>query len=588
MKSKSLRYVASAFLTVSMCFSVLAGCGKKSANEDSGLSSDVESTVQEETADETSTRNTGSGDSEFDMDELYVIDMLGCSIEDFVSTDSTVGKEIAKNTGIALNYIAYPGDFQEKQAMMLAGGDYGEIQYMQHNDMVKKYIDAGALINLDDYKDMLPNFYKRFEEQIPYWRALAPDGGLYKWEVTVPRGNTGTFLFGVEVRSDILEYYGWPELVTASDWIDFLEKAVKDFPTTPDGQDTIGITLLMGEPWGAQGVIPIAAEYGDTYVNAGNDYYIYNVKTKQFEDYLMCDETKESMRFFNTLYQKGILDPECFTDLADITEQKMSSGRAIAEFYCNWFNVGVYNELANAGHPEMAYIMLPFQLDSQEGQKYIAKKTVTYAFDSYGVTKNCKDPERLLKAIDWICSEEGQMLLQCGLEGVHYTVEDGKRVPTELRIQCTKDNAVVKQEGLQDGISAYFYGLPYIFAPAEDGQPYKLSVEQEYNDEFMLSDREKEAFAALGWRNSGAWWEDNVEFADCGFIDSCALDTTSDLGKVGQKMVDVRIKYTGALIMAEDFDTTWEEMMEEYNKLDRQAVIDAMNEKLKELNATLK
>lgn len=586
MKKRSLLRFTSLSLIMTMCLSSLIGCGDQS-------SSPADSTVQESTEEAVSGQEEGGDDArEADAsetegmpDDLYIIDMLGVVDSDYMSTDTTIGKVVAEKTGVAFNYIAYPGDLQEKQAMMLAGGDYGELQYMQHNDIVKKYIEAGALINLDDYKDLMPHFYERFKEQIPYWRALAPDGGLYKWEMGQPRDDScPAATWGIDVRSDILEYYGWPELVTASDWIAFLEKAIQDFPTTPDGQETIGLTLPMGEAWGAQGVVPIASEYGDTYANAGNDYYIYNVKTHQFEDYLLCEEAKESIRFFNTLYQKGLFDEECFTDTGDTTAQKMSSGRAICDFYCDFYNSTAYVELSKAGHPEMAYVELPFQLDSQKGQKYVTRKVVTDPFDSYGITKNCKDPERLCKLIDWSCTDEGQLLLQSGIENVHYTVEDGKRVPTELRIQCTKDSDLANQEGLLDNIR----GLPYIFTRAEDGQPFNLTYEQEYQDTHNLNDREKEAYAALGWRNSQQWWQDNTERVDCGFINSCALDTTSDLGKVGQKMIDVRLKYTGALIMAEDFDAVWNEMLAEYDKLDHQAVIDAMNEKQAELDAQLK
>ncbi|MCI8595152.1 MAG: hypothetical protein HFF09_07885, partial [Oscillospiraceae bacterium] len=67
---------------------------------------------------------------------------------------------------------------------------------------------------------------------------------------------------------------------------------------------------------------------------------------------------------------------------------------------------------------------------------------------------------------------------------------------------------------------------------------------------------------------------------DVGYAQSCALDTTSDLGKVGAKMVETRTKYTASLIMAENFETVWEELIEEYDKLDHETVIDAMNENL--------
>lgn len=222
---KNSKKILALLLAVIMLVTCFAGCGKTEADPVegepvAGENNEATDPKKEEVAD----------------DDLYVIDILvaGTSIDS--SLDTAIGQYIAEEFGIAFNYIGYSGDIQEKQALMLAGGDYNEIQYMQYQTIVQQYMDAGVLINLDDYKDILPDFYKRFENEIPYWRIGSPDGGLYKWEGNAPRTySTKADHLDMVVRSDVLEYYGYPELVSASDWIAFLEQAVKDFPTTPDG-----------------------------------------------------------------------------------------------------------------------------------------------------------------------------------------------------------------------------------------------------------------------------------------------------------------------------------------------------------------
>ena len=207
---------------------------------------------------------------------------------------------------------------------------------------------------------------------------------------------------------------------------------------------------------------------------------------------------------------------------------------------------------------------------------------------SYGLTDKCQEPEKVLKFINWCCTEEGQMILQSGFEGVHYTVEDGVRVPTELRKECSLNSEVALREGLASGNSTYFKGLPFVISAAPDGQPYNLALESAYKDEFNLSDRQKEVYAAMGWESSNDWWDENAVVANAGFSQACALDTTSDLGKIGAKMVELRVKYSANLLMADDFDAVWEELMAEYDKLDHEAVIAAMNEKLAEHKASVK
>ena len=239
--------------------------------------------------------------------------------------------------------------------------------------------------------------------------------------------------------------------------------------------------------------------------------------------------------------------------------------------------------MTEAGHPEMSYIQQPFQLDSQKGQKYVFPVRYSYPYNSYGITKNCKYPERVAKFLNWCCTDEGQIVLQSGLEGTHYTVENGKRVPTELFYECSKDQEIKKQEGVIGALS----GLPLCSSLAEDGQPFDLSQTWEFVDSFSLTEREKEAFEGLGWSTSNQWWTENEQGVDAGYYQSCALDTASDLGKLGAKMVEVRVKYSANLLMASDFEAVWSELMQEYDKLDHQSVIDAMNETLSGYKAAI-
>ena len=144
---------------------VLAGCAQKADQPEQGASVTTEETTELANASETS-------------GNLWTIDVLTDTILGESSIDTTVGKKLAEDFGIAFNFSTYSGDLLEKQALMLAGGDYNEIQYMQGQTMVQKYIDAGALLNLDDYKDFLPDFYEKFADVIPIWRTAAKDGGL--------------------------------------------------------------------------------------------------------------------------------------------------------------------------------------------------------------------------------------------------------------------------------------------------------------------------------------------------------------------------------------------------------------------------
>ncbi|MCI9133645.1 MAG: extracellular solute-binding protein [Lachnospiraceae bacterium] len=380
---------------------------------------------------------TGRYGGQDSQEELYMIDVIPAGVNQDSTLDTTVGKEIADRFGIGFNFIKYTGDMQEKQAAMLASGDYNELQCMQTTAISDQYIQAGVLLNL------IENFI--------------PDVIGY---------------YGISVRTDVLEYYGWPNLVTASDWIEFLKKAVKDFPEAYDGTPTVGLTLPGAEAYGMN-LMGGLWEEGATYPgNAGGVNWLYNLETEEFEDAMHSSEKKESLKFFHDCYEAGVLDPELFTDNHDMTVEKMSNGSAIAVWYVNWNNKTANQALTEAGHPEMSYITQPIQLDSQKGQKFVTTRMFLYPFNQYGVTDKCKDPEKLLKFLNWCCTEEGQLLLQNGLEGVHYEIQDGERVPTDLYLEMLRDVELQNKEGLPGGLATgsyeMFQCLSYDMSVAED------------------------------------------------------------------------------------------------------------------------
>lgn len=586
---KLKRRILIALLAALMLLSCLTGCAKQDTKEDAPAQADHASPD----GDQQTLPAEGEAMTEFDVGEkywsgksedVYTLDLLCDDAPVDCSTQTTIGKYIYDKFGIVFNYVGFSGDIQQQQAMMLAGSDYNELMYMQTNTIAKQYMDAGVLLNLDDYKDILPDFYSMWEQSIPYWRSVSADGKLYKWDCRVPQ--QGEY-FDMMVRSDVLEYYGWPTLVSTSDWLDFLEQALADFPTTFDGQATVGMAIPMAESWGLAGLTPTMYEKGDTYLPVSNDWFTYNAKTEEFEEMVYVDDVKDSYKFFNEAYQRGILDEECFTDTCDNLQQKMNNGSAIAVFYVTWLTGAANQTLADAGHEEMSYIHMPIQSDAQvaAGQGHERVLSYTYDFQSWAVTDKCKDPERLLTFINWCSTDEAQLLFNSGLEGVHYTLdENGVRQPTEALIEAAKAGELSTKEGLFRGGATVFRGMPLKTGSWTDGKKLNLCDTTEFTTAVEGETRTSYSYEQLGWDSDTAWWDENAAWVEAGHSDTF-LDPASDLGQIGAKMTDIRVKYSGQLIVSEDFDSVWAQMMDEYELLDHAAVLDALNAQLAALKA---
>lgn len=564
-KARLLRTMAST-VVLCMALSIFSACGGNTPSADS-----------------TGKNTVSSNDTQ--SSELYKIQILSDPLKVVkTSSDTEIGKVLKEKFNVEFEFIPLTGDSREKQNLMLASGDYPEIVRLEGNDMVNKYISAGALVSLDDYLPEGKNFTERFKEQIPYWRVAAPDGKLYKWEMLVPQDFAATpEINDIGVRTDALEKQGWPNLVTEDDWFNFLKTAMEQMPET-NGQKTIGMVIPFAESWGP--ALTAFIEKGGKYVDEGtNDAVIWNQIDQKWEEVFTTKEIIDNYRWFNKLYNAGILDPDCFTDTLDQVRDKVTSGRALSMWYVIWEMGGANVELTSAGHPEMQYIHMPIRSNAQvaANEKRLIRVETTRPFDSIAITKNAKDPERIFKMLDWCLSDEGQKLIRSGVEGKQYKIVDGKRVPTDEFINTSNSDPLYSEKA---GLGLFNF-LGAVKLKANDGISYDMASEPAYADILALTDRQKEAYKKLGWKTSSDYWLKVGESAPNGLTGTCSLDPSSEEGKINEKFNAFRIQAAAKLITAKDFDSALSEVMEQYKKLDIKKVVDKYNQILAENKAKL-
>ena len=494
-----------------------------------------------------------------------------------LSNENEIGKVLEEKFNIVFEYIPLTGDLNEKVNLLLATGDYPELIGMTGVDNIRKYIDAGAAISLESYIENAPNFQREFKEQIGFWRNYSGKNEVCHWESGV--GGTVGERFGyipgdIVVRSDALEKQGWPTLTSASDWIPFLKQAMQDFPET-DGKKSIGLTSTFAEPWGLQGIAGIGYEKGEHLTGAaGNNAVIWNHTESTFVDYFLCEEALETIRWFNALYREGILDEESFTDLYQQTVDKVKSGQALSIWYSGWAAGEANQAFRDAGKPEMQYVSIPFQLDSQAStnQKRASGIAYTNFSDIYCITKNAEHPERIFEVVEFALSDEGQILLQSGIEGITYNIVDGKRVPTDEYLA----NWSSFEWKMGVGMAWEYRYLPSINGLASDGVQYNMNSPE--IEELLRDERANEAIDKMDLNQ----WYDRIKFV---FIDSNAtsvtLDSTSEESRIETRLIDFRVKAYAQLILAEteaEYESILANLIAEYKKLEPERVIDAYNE----------
>ncbi|MGO4275439.1 extracellular solute-binding protein, partial [Paenibacillus sp. TAF58] len=283
-------------------------------------------------------------------------------------------------------------------------------------DIVSKYIAAGAIIPLDDLIAKYgPNVKKMYGDTLKKTRFT--DGKNYylsNWY-----GPENEPVFGMNMRMDWLKQIAPDKAEGGKPFTaDEFETLLKDFKTKlgkADGKDVFPMSF-NGENMGAvlgtfKGMWGMKTYYED------NGALKYDVKDPKYKDMLM---------YLNKLYREGLIDPEWPVNKKQTWEQKISNGLVFASPGAYW-DFGTPNGvLKKAGGPEKQ--LYPYKLvgPGVDPAKTTLGPKSSLGWDAIAITKTNKNPERTMKLIDFLASEEGQYLLMWGIEGVHWDTKDGK------------------------------------------------------------------------------------------------------------------------------------------------------------------
>ncbi|MCC3381431.1 ABC transporter substrate-binding protein [Paenibacillus farraposensis] len=475
-----------------------------------------------------------------------------------------VGQEIIKKTGVTLNAEhAVNGRGEEKFALMVASGEYPDLVYPKGE--VGKMVDAGALIDLTDLIDKYgPNIKKVYGDYFNRIKYSSEDPGIY----TIPT-NLGVdhLAFdaqaGFEIQHQALKKLGYPKIRTVQDF----EKALKDYvvkyPTT-NGQPTIPLSL-DAEDWKIQITVTNPAVTATGGPDDG-EYYI-DPKTHQAILHYKRPEEREYFRWLNHMNNEGLLDKDTFVQKSDQYKAKIASGRVIGLIDQEWNYQDAENALKAAGNDEFTYAHFPVTLN----EKYKDHSLQPIGFDSaygIGITTSCKNPVRAIKFLDFLASDEGQILRNWGIEGQHYNIENGKRVvPAAVQQRKNTDNASFSRES---GIGLYWIWGPHYGDGIKDpsGNYYTTNFPEMIAENYSQAEKESlQAYKARTWKDLFPN-EKDFPVKEWGAAYNMPIPTNTNYNVIFQKSQDIVRKRIPEAILAkpDQFDTVYDRMLQELNQ----------------------
>ncbi|MEO2259079.1 ABC transporter substrate-binding protein [Paenibacillus amylolyticus] len=404
-----------------------------------------------------------------------------------------VGKKITEETGVSIDaeFDISSGGGNDRISLMAASGDYPDLIFPKGN--LTRLVDAGAMIDLTDLiEEHAPNLKKIYGEHFNRLKYSNDDPSIY-WIPTNGAIDQVSFdaTNGTAIQHRVVKELGYPEIKTLNDFENVLREYYEKHPTTDDGQPTIPLTL-SADGW--RRMITVTDPAVMSTGGPGDGEYFINPDTYEAVLHYKRPEEKEYFRWLNKMYNEGLLDKDSFVQKDDQYKSKIASGRVLSLLDPSWGFSDAENALKSAGKDDMTYGFYPVTLDDS----FQRKDFQNIGFDGYGIgiTVDCEDPVRAIKFLDWMSSEEGQVLRNWGVEGEQYNVEDSVRtIPADVQERKNKDNNTFTKE---TGV-----GLYYIFG-AHYGDGVKDSTDNYYTTNYpeqiqqSYSDEEKEALKGYG------------------------------------------------------------------------------------------
>ncbi|MGG1515948.1 extracellular solute-binding protein [Paenibacillus oryzisoli] len=357
-----------------------------------------------------------------------------------INTKSPVFDAVFEKTNVKLDFELAPANLDQRLQTIFATNTLPDIMKVANgNQLFASAAKDGLLLNISDYMQYAPNLARLIKEN-PAINNNKVDGKFYSFPQL---GNWRLQLAGAPmIRVDLIEKLGLQIPKTFDDLYHVLKKFKEAYPDSIPYTGRENAKKLLNEISFAMG--SGNRMYYDPAINGGS--WSYGQAHPEF---------KPVLEFLNKLYSEKLLDPDYAVNTGDQMKEKLASGKALFYWDNNSFGVN-FNQALKPIDPKAKFDLLP---PLQYGQaKPRAAMYVKDWLHHYVISAKVKDPEKVVKFMDWMYSPEGTRLMNYGIEGEHYTVVNGQPMMKEdivKKYADTKDPYRFMQKDIAVGFEAF-------------------------------------------------------------------------------------------------------------------------------------
>lgn len=427
------RQVVALTMAAVMAGTTLAGCG--SSDKPAAESSKAPETTTAAAAEETKAgETTAPAETEAASDKPYegVTLTWWTKLNANVSStypnlgDTPWAKYVEERTGIHIDFI-HPttGAEDEEFSILVASGEYPDIiehKWTAYAGGPGTAINDGVIIPLDDIIEQgkAPNIKKLLDEHPDIDKMVKTTSGNYycfPFLRGLEQPNVTQFSAGCLLRKDVLDELGLELPETIDEW-DTVLRAYKDYG--------FEVPFTTRKEWMREVWAPGFDNWGDFYVEDG-----------VVKHGLMEDSRKAFLTKMNEWYTEGLIDRDYLVADKSSNQTYFTTGKSAAVFAPFGQGLGQYTQIMHDADPEITQedIWGTVPVTSTKGKNAKFSK-MNQIFDKSGVSgaisSQCKNVDAAAWLLDWMFSEEGNLVCNFGIEGQTFEMKDGKPVYTDM------------------------------------------------------------------------------------------------------------------------------------------------------------
>ena len=505
------------------------------------------------------------------------------------TADNKIYKLIEERFGIKFNITFLTGDLDETLGIRIIGEDYPDL--FDGGNSADLIIEGGALINLLDYINPVdtPRLWAHIEPQKARLIEKDADGNDVLYIIPnygladgpqIVNSVGGPAFF---IQKQVLEWADYPEIHTVNEYFDLIERFIEANPVDENGTPYTGFAILC-EDWRHFCLInPVQhlmgrPNDGEVYICVTDQNFEVtgNDPADEFHTETFIDKpyAKAYYKKLNEAYHAGLIDRSTFVMSYDQYIALISGGTVLGMFDQAWDFGTATSALLDAGMYDRTYVALGLVYDPEdvggvEIEEHYVNGSLPNVRRGFGISKNCTCPERIVAMWEEMLSDEWQLLLNWGIEGEDYYIDE------EGRLNMTPEQYAHTQDAnwkLANKADAIFQSSPkkqgYIMNDIQVGDKVVKAGncwEPGNQPEIvfgLMNDYDKEFLSAYGYSKFADFVNAPIELAPYGEawqINYTPVDTahTNFL-----KVQDIRLP---ELIMCEpeEFDEKWDAFVAE-------------------------